>query len=196
MKIDKNLIHSKYPQWEIRIQSKEKNKKIQTIHKKDPKNRNTKNSRNTHKSRNIHIKHTKYTYIHTIETLIRDAYIHTGTRIYPTIWDAYIHTNSGRVYTPQSGTRIHTHVIDCTLINSSFGTRIGTSIWDAYLGRQFGTRIWDAYIHTGTRIWDAYIHKIHTLYTQNHTITHKIYKYTHKFTQIHTNSHNIHTKNT
>src|ERR1044071_5334172 len=90
-----------------------------------------------------------------------------------------MYVNLGRVYVHQFGTRIHTIRTTSTLINSSFGTRIGTSIWDAYpytkLGRvyvpQFGTPIRDAYTKLGRVYVPKYtqIYKIHTQITQNYT---------------------------
>lgn len=100
----------------------------------------TQNSHKTHKTatkqpetaRNSHI-YTESTGFYTEQTQIR-ARIHTihtihteQTQIGGPIRDAYIHT----IHT------IHTlctiahelHPPNCTLINSSFGTRIGTSIW-------------------------------------------------------------------
>ena len=149
MKSLKIFIHSKHASREIRIQSKEKNKKFIQKSQNNPENRNIQKSQYTQKSRNIHKIHRKTLYTHIYTEVGTRIYTQSGTRIYPSIRDAYIHVNLGRVYTPQFGTRIHTYCTDCTLINSSFGTRIGTSIWDAKLGRvygcQFGTRIWDAY---------------------------------------------------
>ena len=103
--------------------------------------------RNLHNSyRNTH----KYTQIHTYSYRI-----HTNTHIY-----THIHTPPITHTPPIVHPRIH------TLINSSFGTRNCTSIWDVEIHTpQFGTR---KYVQ---------IHTIHTIHTGN----------THKTTQYDTN---------
>src|SRR6185312_2079061 len=80
-----------------------------------------------------------------------------------------------------------------TLINSSFGTRNCTSIWDVEIHTpQFGTRKY-VQIHT--------IHTIHTgIHTGIHTIRHNMtqidtysHRIPHNYTQLHTNTHILHT---
>ena len=119
-----------------------------------------------------------------------------------------MYVNLGRVYVHQFGTRIHTIRTTSTLINSSFGTRIGTSIWDAYpytklgrvyyvnLGRQFGTRIrsWYAYMYPNTHKYTKYTHKSHKT-TQNDTDYTKIYTIYTNITENFIKTHKITQKN-
>src|ERR1700747_1267379 len=130
----------------------------------------------TYKYKKLFTTHTNYTQSWDAYTKVGTRIHKVGTRIAHNIQHSVVGTrictrNSGRVVWDAQLHTLQVGTPNCTLINSSFGTRIGTSIWDANSGRQVGTRICtsirDAYLHTkvGTRnlgrVSHTKLHRIH-----------------------------------
>src|SRR6185369_2418423 len=88
------------PQEKYAYNQRKKIKNSYRNHKITPKTEIYRNHKK-HRNHEIYTKYTEKHYIH----ISWDAYIYT-------IWDAYIPLNSGRVYTRQFGTRIHTPIRD------------------------------------------------------------------------------------